>query len=148
MSTSVALLELLDAREPPQSKRLDEAAWQAWAEKGRARDRRSSAARLMAVKWVSLAALCVVAGVWSHLAPYDVVARFVVAAGAIVLMLHAIHAERYGLAVGFGTLALLYNPVVPVFGFSGDWQRVAVVVSAAPFVASLASRNVRTKQHD
>jgi len=144
MSTSVALLELLDVREQPPSKRLDEAVWQGWMEKSRERERRGRAARLMAVKWVSLAALCVVAGVWSHLAPYGVVARFVVTAGAMVLMFHAIHAGHYAFAAVFGALALVYNPIAPLFSFSGEWQRAVVVASAAPFVASLASRNVRT----
>src|ERR1041385_1975390 len=97
MSTSVGLLEPWQVREPPPSKQLDETIWQAWVEKGRARDRRNSAARLMAVKWVSLAGLLVVAGLWSHLAPYDVVARFILAAGAIVLLFHTIHDGNYTL---------------------------------------------------
>jgi len=118
MSTSVGLQESWKLREPPASKPLDEGVWQAWVEKGRARDRRNSAARLMAVKWVSLAALVVVAGVWSHLAPYDSVARFIVAAGALVVMFHAIHKGHYAFAAVFGTIALLYNPVAPVFNFS------------------------------
>jgi len=138
----------LEVRDPPLWKPLDEQVWQAWVEKGRARDRRNSAARLVAVKWVSLAGLVVVAGLWSHLTPYDVVARFIVAAGAIIVMSHSIHVGQYALAAVFAAIALLYNPVAPVFSFSGEWQRVVVVVSAAPFVASLASRNVRTKHHD
>lgn len=148
MSTSVGLQELWEVREPPPSTRLDEAIWQAWVEKGRARDRRSGAAGLMAVKWVSLAGLLAVGGLWSHLTPYDVVARFVLAAGASVMTFHAIHAGHYALAAVFAAVALLYNPVAPVFGFSGEWQRAVVVLSAAPFVASLASRNVRTKHND
>jgi hypothetical protein len=81
---------------------------------------------------------------WSRLGSYDVVFRFIVAGGAIVVMVHTIHARHYAFAALFGALALLYNPVAPVFSFSGDWQRVIAVVSAGPFVASLASRNVRT----
>ena len=148
MSTSAGLRELREVWEPPLSKPLDEAVWQAWVEKGRAQERRSSAARLKAVKWVSLAGLLAVAGLWSHLAPYDVVVRFVVAAGAIVVMLHAIHGGHYAFAALFAALALLYNPLAPVFSFSGDWQRALVVASAAPFVASLASRNVRAELND
>ena len=147
MSTSVGLQELLEVREPPPSKRLDEAVWQAWLEKGRAQDRRGSAARLRAVKWVSLAGLLVVAGLWSHLAPYDVVARFVVAVGAIVVMLHAIHAGHYASAAVFGVLALLYNPVAPMFSFSGDLPRAVVLASAIPFVASLAAHQVRRERN-
>jgi hypothetical protein len=148
MSASVGLQELSDVREPSLSKRVDETGWQGWMEKGRTRDRRNSPALFTAVKWVSLAGLLVIAGLWSHLTRYDVVARFVVAAGAIVLILHAIHAGHYVLAAVFGMLALLYNPVAPVFSFSGEWQRVVVMVSAAPLVASLASRSLRRKHHD
>ncbi len=147
MSTSVGLQELWEVREPPPSKRLDEAVWQAWVEKGRARDRRNSAARLTAVKWVSLAGLVVVAGLWSLLGPYDVVTRFIVAAGAIVVMLHAIHAGHYALAAVFAAVAVLYNPVAPVFRFSGDWPRAVVLASAIPFVASLTARNVRMEHN-
>jgi hypothetical protein len=133
---------------PAPSKPLDEALWQSWVKKGRARERRNSAARFKAVNWVSLAALAVVAGLWSHLGPYDVVMRFVVAAGAVVLMIHAIPAGHSGLAAAFGALALIYNPFAPLFSFSGEWQRAVVVASAGPFVASLASRTVRTAHHD
>jgi hypothetical protein len=144
MSTSIGFQELSEVRQQPPPKQFDEAVWQAWLDKGRVREKRNSAARLTAVKWASLAALLVVAGLWSRLAPYDVVARFILAAGAIVVMFHAIHAEHYALAVMFAAIALLYNPVVPVFSFSGDWLRAVVLVSAMPFVASLTARNVRT----
>lgn len=144
MSPSVGLQELPEVRKPPLSKTFgdDETAWRAWVAKGRARDRRNSAACMKAVKWVSLAGLFAVVALWSRLAPYDVVVRFIVAAGSIIVMFHAIRARHYVFAALFGAFALLYNPVVPVFGFSGDWQRAVVVASAAPFVVSLASRNM------
>jgi hypothetical protein len=67
MSTFTRLQALGDAREPPLPKPLDEAAWQAWATKVRVQDRRSPAARVKVVKWVSMAGLLVAAGRWSHL---------------------------------------------------------------------------------
>lgn len=133
MSTSIGLI-----REPPPSKAIDESAWQAWVAKGRAQERQSNAARVKAVKWVSIAALLVAAGLWSQLTTYDVVVRFLVAAGAIVVMSNLFHVRNYTFAAVFGALALLYNPVVPVFSFSGDWQRTVVAASAAPFAAALA----------
>lgn len=148
MSTSVGLQELREVREPPLSKPLDEAVWQAWIAKGRAHDRRSRAARVKAVKWVSVAALLVAAGPWSHLATYDVVVRFVVAAGAIVVMLNLFHSKRYAFAAVFGALALLYNPLVSVFSFSGDWQRAVLLASATAFVASFAWAPVRPARND
>lgn len=146
MSTRSGLQELWEVLEPPPAKPLDEAVWQAWLEKGRARDRRNSATRMVAVVWASLAGLVVVAALWSHLGPYDVAARFVLAAGAIAVMFHAIHAGRYALAAVFAAVALLYNPVVPVFSFSGDWPRAVVLVSALPFVASLTAPIVRKER--
>jgi hypothetical protein len=148
MSTSVELQGSPTVWEPPLSRPLDEAVWQAWVGKGRAQDTRSSTARVKAVNWVSIAALLAAAGLWSFHAPYDIVLRFIVAAGAIVVMFHAFHARHYAFAALLGALALLYNPVVPVFSFSGDWQRAVVVASAAPFVASLAWRNVRTEHNE
>lgn len=128
----------------PPVKLLDEAVWQAWLDKGRAQDARSRAARAQAVKWISIAALLAAAGFWPHPVPYDVVARFIVAGGALVVMFHAIHVKQYIFVAVFGALALLYNPVVPVFSFSSGWQRAVVLASAVPFAASLAARNSRS----
>jgi len=143
MPTSIGLQESWEVRELPPAKPLDGAVWQAWLEKGRERDRRNSAARMVAVKWVSLAGLVVVAALWSYLGPYDVIARFVVAAGAIAVMFHAIDGGRYALAAVFAAVGLLYNPVVPAFSFSGDWPRALVLASAVPFVSSLTAPTVR-----
>jgi hypothetical protein len=143
MPTPIGLQESWEVRELPPAKPLDEAVWQAWLEKGRERDRRNSAARMVAVKWVSLAGLVMVAALWSYLGPYDVIARFVVAVGAIAVMFHAIHDGRYALAAVFAAVALLYNPVMPAFSFSGDWPRALVLASAVPFVASLTAPTVR-----
>lgn len=95
------------------------------------------------MKWISLAGLFAALGMWSELTPYEIVVRFVVAAGAIIVMLQAFHARRYTFAAVFGTVALLFNPVAPVFSFSGDWQRALLMASGVPFVVSLAWRNPR-----
>jgi hypothetical protein len=143
MSTSVELLGPLEAWAPPAARPLDDAVWQAWIAKGRAQDRRSRAVRIKAVKWASIAALLAAAGFWSHLAPLEVAVRFVVTAGAMVVMFQAFRARYYAVAAVFGAIALFYNPVVPAFNFSGAWQRAAVVASTVPFVASLAWRKMR-----
>lgn len=126
---------------------LDEAAWQAWVLKGSARDSRGRAARMKAVKWTSMAGLLVAMGLAPHLAPYDVIVRFVVAAGAMAVMFQAFQARRYAFAAVFGSLALLYNPVAPVFSFSGEWQRAVAAASAVPFAASLAWHHARPAHH-
>jgi len=82
------------------------------------------------------------------MAPYEVVVRFIVAAGATVVMFQAFDARHYAVAAVFGALALLYNPVVPVFSFSGGGQRALVVASVAPFVLSLVWRKLKREHHD
>jgi hypothetical protein len=122
---------------PPAARPLDEAVWQAWVAKGRAQDRRSRAAQINAVKWASIAGLLGAAGIWSNLAPFEVVVRFLVTASAMVVMFQAFQARHYAGAAVFGALALIYSPLAPLFSFSGDWQRAVVVASAVPFVGSL-----------
>ncbi len=145
MSTAaVKLQELREVRKPPLATPLDEGVWKAWVAKGRAQDLRSSNTRVKAVKLLSIVALAAVALLSSHVTPYDVVVRFIVAAGAVVVMFQAFQTRRYIFAGVFGAIVLLYNPVVPLFGFSADWQRAVVVASAFPFAASLAWRSART----
>ena len=129
----------------PANSPLDEAVWQAWVRKGRSQQERSRTAWRKAVKFLSLAGLlfAVVAGFWPQLLAYDAAVRFIVAAGATLLMFQAFTLRYYAVGTMFGALALLYNPMAPIFSFSGNWQRALVVLSVLPFVASLTWRNVR-----
>ena len=135
MSSAAGLQERV-AWQPPAVKPLNEAVWCAWILKGRAQDRRNRESRAKAVRWISAAALFAAAVLWPHPAQYDVAVRFTVTAGALILMFQSLHGQRYTPAVIFGALVLLYNPVFPVFAFSGEWQRVLVTASAVPFLLS------------
>lgn len=146
LSISVESQKPREAWTAPASEPLNEAVWQAWIEKGRAQDRRSSATRIKAVKWASIAGLLAASGLWSQVAPFEAVVRFLVTAGAMVLMFQAFQTKYYSVAAAFGVLALCYNPVVPTFSFSGDWQRAVVGASAVPFIASLVWPNGRNKR--
>ena len=145
MSTLVKLPAPRESWAPPETRPLDEAVWNAWVVKNRARERRNSAARMKAVKWVSIIGLLALAGLWSRIAPFDIVVRFIVATGAMAVMLHAFHARHYLAAAVFAALVVLYNPVAPAFSFSGDWQHALVFASVAPFVAALAWPDRRLK---
>ncbi len=142
MPTLAGLQEPRSAWEPV-TKPLDETAWQAWIAKNRAQEQRSNATRVKAVKWISAATLFATAGLGSHLTPYGVLVRFVLALGAILVTFYALHRRRYAFAAVFGALALLYNPVAPILGFSGDWRRALMVTSTVLFVASIAWPTVR-----
>jgi hypothetical protein len=142
MSTACVSQETQGTAEPPTAK-TDAVAWQAWIGKSRARERRANARRVKAVKSISAAVLLATAALWSNLAQFDIVIRFVVGIGAMVVMFQAFHAGRYAVAALFGALALLYNPVAPAFSFSSEWQRVVVAVSSIPFISSLVWRDAR-----
>ena len=129
--------------EAPSVNSLDEAVWQAWKAKGRARDRQARETRIKALKWGSIVALLVVAGLWSQLASYEIVIRCALTAAALGMMFEAFNQRQYAFGAVFAGLALLYNPVTPVFSFSGHWQRALVVASAIPFVTSLAWRDLK-----
>ena len=148
MSDAVGVKRPATTWEAPAVKPLDEAAWQAWIARGRARDRQGRETRMKALKWASIVVLLAVAGLWSQLASYDIVIRCVLAVAAAGMMLEAFHKRQYGLVAAFAALALLYNPVAPVFSFSGNWQRALVVASAIPFVTSLAGRDLKAVHID
>ena len=73
--------------------------------------------RIKVVKWASIARLLGAAGLWSRLAPFEVLVRFLVTASALVLMFQAFQTRYYSVAAAFGALAVLYNPVAHIFDF-------------------------------
>jgi len=141
MSTSVVLQEFQATVQPSAASPLDEAVWKEWLAKGHAREQRNSARRFNLLKLVSIVVLLATAAVGPDLAQVDIVVRFIVAVSAVALMLQVFGARNYASAAVFGALGLLYNPVVPVFRFAGDWQRFVMAASVIPFLISLAWRD-------
>ena len=139
MSTAVALQEL-EVREPLLLELLDEAECQPWPVEYQ-REIPDRSAVLKVLKWASIAGLLVLGGLWSRVTPIEVVARFVVAAGAIIVLAQSLLARRYAAVAVCVALVLLYNPMAPLFDLSGGWQRVAFAVGAAPFLAFLVWRD-------
>jgi len=68
---------------------------------------------------------------------------FVVCFGAGVVLMQAVRADQYVWACGFGAIGLLFNPLVPVFPFGGEWGRWLVLLAVVPFAVSLASLQTR-----
>lgn len=132
----------------PLTKTLDEAAWEAWLASNRAQNLRTSANWVKSAKWVSVVTLVAAIVFGSQLGSHGVIVRFVLALGAIVVMLDAVHFRHYTFATVFGTLALLYNPVLPVMDFSDFWQFVFMILSAVLFIISLTWRRVKLPRYD
>jgi len=89
------------------------------------------------MKWVSIGAL--VAMSWRPAANYQLLLSFVVCMGAIIVVQEAVQAREYLWGAGFVGLALLFNPILPVFKPSGNLLRLVVLVCIAPFALSLAA---------
>jgi hypothetical protein len=142
MSTGLAVEELPEVLETPTSRPLADAGWQVWpVEQPPARRVRSTAVKV--VKWASIVGLLALGGLWSRVTPFEVAARFLVAAGAIIVMARSLPAGRYAVVAVAAALVLLYNPFAPLFDLSGDWQRAAFVAAATPLLALLIWRDMK-----
>ena len=85
MSTAVAIEELPEVLETATPSLPDEVGWQVRpVEHSPARWVWSTAVK--AIKWAAIVELLALGGVWSRVTPFEVAARFLVAAGAIVVM--------------------------------------------------------------
>jgi hypothetical protein len=123
-----------------ETKPLNEEVWRAWVAKGRVADEGGRERRLQALKIAPIAGLMFAAFLWSRSIPFEIAIRFLVSAGGIAVMVQCLRTHRYAFAPVFAGLAILFNPIWPVFGFSGDWPRALLMACTVPFVASLAWR--------
>lgn len=88
-------------------------------------------------KFVSIAALLFAALFWNSGANYQWELDLVVSIAAAVVVTQAVQAKKYRWAAGFLAIAMLFNPVVPVFRLAGAFSLSLVVLSIAPFAISL-----------
>ena len=96
------------------------------------------------MKWITMAVLLTGAMLWRSAANSEFpqfLLGFVVCSGAGVVLMQAVRAKKYVWAVGFAAIAiaLLFNPLVPVLPFDGEWGRLLVLISIVPFAVSLAA---------
>ena len=89
------------------------------------------------MKSVSITALLLTVVFWSSAANYQLELNLVVSVAAAVVLVQAIQTRKYRWAAGFLMIALLFNPVVPVFRLAGAFGLSLVVLSVAPFAVSL-----------
>ena len=148
MPKSVAVKKSTPAWESPTVKPLDEAVWQAWKARGRAQDRKGRETRMNALKCGSIVALLALATFWSRLTAYDILIRCGLTAAAVGMMFETFNKRQYELGTVFAGLAFIYNPIAPVFSFSGDWQRAVIIASTIPFITSLVRRDLKEAHVD
>jgi hypothetical protein len=102
--------------------------------------------RRQIAKCASAAVLLLTVLLWSNAEQYGRLVRFAVCAGAQRLASLAAAARRYVWETLFVGMALLYNPVFPVFPFSGRLYLILVAASVAPFGVPLAALRPRLER--
>ena len=87
--------------------------------------------------WLSISALLSVLAFWSSALGFQLELNLVVSVAAIAVLIHAFQARKYRWVAGFLAMALLFNPVRPVFRLDGPVGFALVISSAALFAFSL-----------
>jgi hypothetical protein len=126
--------------EPPAAMKvvdLDESIWQAWQLKNAERDRRGATARMVALKCASLAVLVITAVLWGNIGAYHVAIRLALAVGAFAVAGQALRSRRYGFALTFFAIIVIYNPIFAIFPMTGGWPFLLVFLTALAFTVSL-----------
>jgi hypothetical protein len=119
---------------------LDENVWDAWMAKSIRLEHERAASRTRTVKWICIGVLAG-AAIYSEKffteadSGYQISVRFVVLLGGLAAMLQSLRTRQYAFTALFGTVMLLFNPLLPAFAFSG--KSAVLVASLVPFVASL-----------
>jgi hypothetical protein len=119
---------------------MDDNLWRAWMEKNLLQERQGVASRAKVVKCACIGVLLIATAVSSSVLPpylsaYQVLVRFAIALGAIVVILQSLRARQYVFTALFAAIVVIFNPVFPTFALSGHWA--ILFASVLPFVASL-----------
>ena len=93
--------------------------------------------RIRVVKWLCIAVLFVAFVLWQWIADYEFPLRAVVCSGAAIVAVQAFQSGKHRWTICFLTIALLFNPAIPVFPLANTVGLVAIVLAAAAFAFSL-----------
>jgi hypothetical protein len=91
------------------------------------------------MKWGSIVGLLLAATSWNAGANYRLLLDLVVCVGAIVVVKQAVRAKQYLWASGFVGMALVLNPIVPVFTPAGNLMLLLLLVGLSPIVITFAA---------
>ena len=91
------------------------------------------------MKWGSILGLLLAAISWNAGPNYRLLLDLVVLVGAIVVLRQAVRAKQYLWASGFVGMALLLNPMVPVFTPAGNLMLLLFLVGLSPIVMTFAA---------
>ena len=95
--------------------------------------------RIRLVKWGCIAVLFVAFVLWQWIADYEFPFRVVICSGAAVVAVQAFRSAKLRWTTCFVSIALLFNPAVPVFSLANTLGLVAILLAGAAFSVSLSS---------
>ena len=119
--------------------------WDDWQERNLLQEMHGVALRATLTKCASIAVLLLALVFWGYAADYQAVLGFVVCAGAVRVAFLAAAARQYEWVTLFAGMAVLYNPVFPLFALTGHWAFIFVIASITAFAASLFLLKPRLK---
>ncbi len=94
--------------------------------------------RTLVVKWFCVAVLFVAFVSWRWIADYELPLRVVVCLGATVVAVQAFRSARNRWTMCFLSIALLFNPAIPVLPLENRLGLVAIALASAAFAVSLS----------
>lgn len=89
------------------------------------------------MKWFSVAALLLALLFWKSAAIYQLELNLIICVAAAFVLIQAFQDRKFSWAAGFLIVALLFNPIVPVFQLVGGIGISIVVLSIALFATAL-----------
>jgi hypothetical protein len=94
--------------------------------------------RTRLVMWLSIAVLFVAFVLWQWIVSYGFPLKVIVCLSAAVVAVQAFQWGRNRWTMCFLSIALVFNPVIPVLPLANRLGLVAIVLTAAAFAVSLA----------
>ena len=134
MNTSTAI-----APSPP-SQHAGGASWAAWVARNRDEETRARFRDDLILDMVLIGAFTAAALFGGHVLEYEFAVGATLAVVAAIGAFRAINASRYMSAVVFASLAIVYNPALPVVALSGPFALAVLLLSAGAVTAMLVWR--------
>ena len=93
--------------------------------------------RTRLVKWFCIAVLFVAFVLWQWIASYEFLLKIFVSLGTGIVAVQAFHSGRNRWTMCFISIALLFNPAIPVVPLANRLGLLAIVLTAAALAVSL-----------
>jgi hypothetical protein len=89
--------------------------------------------------WLALAVLLSALLLWDAASTFQLQLNLIVFAGATAVIIRAFKVRKYAWMAGFGVVAFLFNPAMPVFPLGGSLGIAPIILSMTLFAISLAT---------